>query len=152
MNAICALALCTGIITTEPMKESTRVVKETACVELVQKASEVGHDEFIIIAIAHTESRFNKNAVSKAGAVGIMQILPKYFCPKKGPCNYTEAGFRAWEAWSRNRTMKESLCRYNSGRPCSESARARHYSYVVIKKYKALRAMFSDSADCVPGC
>lgn len=153
MNSMCALYLCASILSTEPMKESTREVRVSACVDLVEKAIEHEQDELIIIAIAHTESRFNVNAVSKAGARGILQVLPKYFCPKKGKCDYTAAGFKAWAAWSKNRSLKEALCRYNSGQKCSNSKRARYYSRVVLRKYAKLLEAHSLEKDCSePGC
>lgn len=35
-------------------------------------------DPSVLAALSHTESRFNLNAVSSAGAVGIMQVMPRY--------------------------------------------------------------------------
>ena len=34
-------------------------------------------DKNLVISIAYTESKFNKNAVSKKGAIGVMQVMPK---------------------------------------------------------------------------
>ena len=39
-------------------------------------ASEFGVDETEIFAIIETESKFNKDAKSSAGAIGLMQIMP----------------------------------------------------------------------------
>lgn len=40
-------------------------------------AAESGHDWRLLSAIAYHESRFNPDAVSKVGAFGIMQIMPR---------------------------------------------------------------------------
>lgn len=43
-------------------------------VEAVAKA--FGHDANLLRAIVHVESRFNPNAVSPKGAIGLMQVMP----------------------------------------------------------------------------
>jgi TP901 family phage tail tape measure protein len=42
-----------------------------------QKAQEMGIDPNLAAALAHQESGFNPFAISKAGAMGIMQLMPK---------------------------------------------------------------------------
>ncbi|MCL1982949.1 MAG: lytic transglycosylase domain-containing protein [Clostridiales bacterium] len=44
---------------------------------LFKRAGEVyGVDPKLLMAIAHTESKFNPGAVSRAGAIGMMQVMP----------------------------------------------------------------------------
>ncbi len=146
--------LCASLISfsQERIPEKKQAMMLDNCVELGLEAAASGFDPMLMVSIAHTESRFNKRAVSKAGAVGIMQVLPKYFCPKKGKCDYTKAGLTAWERWSKGRTKKEALCRYNSGRKCSDSKRARYYSRVVLRKYWRLDAALINNSCPVCAC
>lgn len=46
--------------------------------EAVQKAA-LDHkiDKYLVLAIIREESRFQKNSVSKKGAIGLMQLMPK---------------------------------------------------------------------------
>ena len=148
----CTLALCLTLLGQGNMPEKVLEERASNCVELYELAEKEGVEPMLIISIAHTESRFSKKAVSKAGAMGIMQVLPRYFCPKKGKCDYTAAGIKAWKAWSKRRTIDEALCRYNSGRPCSESSRARYYSRTVMRKYANLIEVIRLSEECTPGC
>lgn len=140
---MCMAFLCASLIgfSSENVSEKKQTVMIENCVDLGLDAEAYGFDPMLIISLAHTESRFNKLAVSKAGARGIMQILPRYFCPKEGKCDYTKAGFQAWERWSKGRTTKEALCRYNSGKKCSDSSRASYYSRVILRKYWKLKWM-----------
>ncbi len=142
MTGACMAFLCASLIgfSQENIPEKKLSIMMDNCVELGMDAESYGFDPMLMISIAHTESRFNKEAVSKAGARGILQVLPKYFCPKRGKCDYTMAGFKAWSRWSKGRKTREALCRYSSGRKCSESSRARYYSRVVMRKYWKLDA------------
>lgn len=44
--------------------------------EVLQTASSHGIDPALVRAIMHAESAFNPNALSKAGALGLMQLMP----------------------------------------------------------------------------
>ena len=151
----CAYMLCLFLLGSETMSDELREDRSINCVELYTIAEEAELDPLLIISIAHTESRFNKKAVSRAGAIGMMQVLPRFFCPKKGKCDYTAAGIRAWKAWSKKkkkRTTKEALCRYNSGKSCKDSPRAKVYANIVLKKRRKLLLNEERLCDYEPGC
>ncbi len=60
-------------------------LKHTALIDKYAKEYDV--DSYIIASIINAESSFNKKAVSKAGAVGLMQVLPqtaKWICKQNG--------------------------------------------------------------------
>lgn len=63
--------------------------------EYVDKASEdYGVDKALIYAMIRTESHFNKDAVSSAGAIGLMQLTPEtyeWLC-KKRDVEYVDGG------------------------------------------------------------
>jgi hypothetical protein len=48
-------------------------------------ADVVGVSETLLLAIIHTESNFNKKAVSKSNAVGLMQVIPRWHKDKLVP-------------------------------------------------------------------
>ena len=148
MTTSCALLLCLTLLSAENMSVEKTERRARNCIELAQLSATQNFDPLMVISIAHTESRFSKRAVSSAGAVGMMQVLPKYFCPKRGKCNYTQAGLRAWRAWSKGRSREEALCRYNSGKPCKKSPLARHYSRVVMRKHRELKKEYADFEFC----
>ena len=43
-----------------------------------EKAEEYGIDPFLLLAVGYQESKLDQNARSRAGAVGVMQIIPRY--------------------------------------------------------------------------
>lgn len=141
------MLLCVSILSSEPMPERKLATLSGNCVELAAKAEDYGHDPLMVIAIGHTESRFKKRAKSGAGAVGMMQVLPKYYCPRSGRCDYTEAGLLAWKKWKAitwkgvPKTIRNALCGYNSGSHCAKNHRARVYANVVLRKYRRLKAI-----------
>ena len=101
------------------------------CVEVGQRAADAGKDWELMISLAFEESRFVPDARSSAGAVGPMQVLPRYFCPdgvERG-CDLIAAGLDAWQRWY-DRTpvgdnrVSQALCHYNSGTTCSRAGRS----------------------------
>lgn len=134
--------LCMSILSTEAMPVEKMYSRAINCTHLAELSVDYGHDPLMVIAIAHTESRFNKDAVSKAGARGMLQVIPKYFCPKSGLCDYTRAGLEAWGRWkSRYRNLRDSLCGYNSGRRCKKNHRSSGYANLVLRKYRHLKSI-----------
>jgi soluble lytic murein transglycosylase-like protein len=61
-------------------------VSRNATRELVQAAyregTRIGIDPLLILAVVGVESRFNPMAESEAGAVGLMQVIPRYHADK----------------------------------------------------------------------
>jgi len=50
------------------------------CQEIGELSESVGVDPYLSISLAYYESRFNVDAISDAGAIGSLQILPRYHC------------------------------------------------------------------------
>ena len=74
-----ALALCIVALLLLPQK-TLRIVYPRKYIETVEHYSSVyGVPSGVIYAVIKTESNFNPHAVSSAGAVGVMQIMPSTF-------------------------------------------------------------------------
>lgn len=62
--------------------------------EVKAASAEFGLDAYLVMAVVHTESGGSAAAVSRAGAVGLMQIMPatgEWIAQKLGLSDYTEA-------------------------------------------------------------
>ena len=86
----------------------------------------------ILISLIFVESSFKRKAVSKAGACGLTQVMPKYTggpalrkkltCKQlKNPRTSIKAGSKilAWWISYHNGNLKRALCGYNAGFRCS---------------------------------
>lgn len=76
--------LCNRFLTEEPAEEKDKFTILSPYTTLspydshFRKAGEIlGYDWTLVAAIAFTESRFDSTAVSGAGAIGVMQMMPK---------------------------------------------------------------------------
>ena len=109
------------------------------CLEVAQGAYLEGIPADLAVALSFTESRFNPEAKSAAGAVGPLQILPQFHCPSRRAkgCDLVAAGL---SALSRNRTKYGdwalALCHWNSGYECYR--RSRLFARIVLKRRRAL--------------
>ncbi len=112
-------------------------LQKTTCEDVTIHSINTGEDPTMMLSIAWNESRFLPNRKSKAGAIGPMQVMAKYWCPKgkaKG-CDLTAAGFKAWTTYFKMEKGNEeqALCRYNSGRKCKHSSKAKRYARKVLR-------------------
>ena len=91
------IALSTIVIVYFFRKSSSRngLYRKDECIvnysDIIKKNSiKYKVDENLIYAIIMTESSFNKDAVSKAGAIGLMQLMPDTYEDIKGKLGYDQ--------------------------------------------------------------
>lgn len=113
------------------------------CEKVAHASVASGHDWELMVSLSFEESRFFESDVSSAGAKGPMQVLPQFFCPKKGKCNYIQAGLRAWDRWLTRspkgpKQVSTALCHYNSGNVCTGGGR--RYARRVLRRLRRMRA------------
>jgi soluble lytic murein transglycosylase-like protein len=148
MNAanICLLAINLWVGNAQ-VGEGRLVTMQSACVEVADKAREQGMDRYLALAMAWEESRFTPTAVSSEGAIGTMQVIPRWACPNRTRqgCDLVAAGVRAYLSWlKRYKEPKLALCHYNSGNRCND--RSRGYATRVERKSVQLRRAAKDAA------
>lgn len=74
LGVICAISLAAPLMVMSAIKRFAYPVHHA---ELIQSAAQRYHvDPYLICAVIHTESGWDAGAHSKAGAVGLMQIMP----------------------------------------------------------------------------
>ena len=125
------------------------------CIRVVEVAEEWEIDPVLLISTAWHESRLNNKAVSRAGAVGALQILPRWWCGSQS-CDYIYVGGRAFTKWRARAARKHkkrldfwTLAHYNGGNvPGKRSFR---YAEKVLQTRKILMRRLSRICD-VPGC
>jgi hypothetical protein len=88
------------------MAESQRYVSHA-----IEVANEVNLDPVLLLAIMATESSFNPNAQSRAGAQGLMQVLTRVHTEKFEPYGGSCSGIRAGGKHSGRRIDTESMHR-----------------------------------------
>jgi len=143
MAPTCILALCTSAISEIPQRHTHhRAKKIRLCEKIGAKALAAGLDPSIIIAVAWRESAISYVTNKRSGATGPLQILPRYWCRRgrtKG-CDLIAAGLQAFKIFSKRRSLRETLCRYSSGRSCREVRGARRYAGAVFRTLRKIRA------------
>lgn len=148
MNAanICLLAINLWLGKLQ-VSEGRLETMQSACVEVADKAREQGMDRYLALAMAWEESGFTPSAVSPEGAVGTMQVIPRWACPNRTRqgCDLVAAGVRAYLSWlSRYKEPSLALCHYNSGNRCNDRSRA--YAVRVERRASRLRRAVGDAA------
>lgn len=84
------------------------------CLEVASLAEQKGAPVPLAVALAYRESTLNPSQRSRAGALGALQVIPRYWCPEG--CHLTEAGIEALLYWIRHsRDIEHAIARYNAG-------------------------------------
>ena len=139
---LCTAVIAVGMPRTEyACKHMDTVVKE---------AEKNNVSPVTLVALIHEESRWKPWVVSKAGACGLTQVMPKYTKGKwtcnslKNPTNSIRAGASALAFWVYKYGKGDyriGLCGYNGGYRCRGEKRNRRslaYAKRVIKMTKKL--------------
>ena len=144
---------------------------------IIQQAEKRDIDPLLVTAIIYRESAFRPRVVSRAGACGLMQVIPKYSrytCEElKQPRVAIREGTRAlvtWLSWAKGSLAREkksnkknpspieiALCGYNAGTRCitnknGKFARRVRRTYVrkVLETLDTLNGVPGDEVDCAP--
>ena len=143
----CALALSTLFHNVGSKSYRNKLAKNLpprmkTCVTLASKAEDYGLSIPEVVAIGYYESKFSMTAVSSAGAIGPLQILPRYFCPKRRArgCDVIAAGLKAVKKF-KNAYGDSYQCHYNAGRVCNK--RSKGYARRV-RSMKRLLEMYDN--------
>ena len=139
---------------------------------VVNAAEKYNVDPSIMVSLIHIESRWTPTAVSRDGACGLTQILPKYtarsykgkvtckqlFDTKLSIYKGTNIMGKYLKRYRRN--YKRSLCSYNAGpRRCKPGAtknKGHRYAKRVVRLAQRLRwkmkVIEREEMEDVPGC
>jgi hypothetical protein len=109
------------------------------CQEVALAAKTVGGPIRITTTLAWSESRFFPERVSSVGAVGPLQVLPRYWCPGGGVdrCDLTLAGALAVKTLVNRYGAERGLCHFAAGNVCN--ARALRYAQYILRRTKHRR-------------
>lgn len=124
------------------------------CYRVVEVAEEWELDPLLMVSIAWHESRMNNAAVSRAGALGALQVMPKIWCGSQ-KCDYIYVGGRAYKKWRARSARKHkrdvdyhALAMYNGGN--SPGSRSYGYAKKVLKTFRLLSRRLDNCS--IPGC
>ncbi|EJU0765722.1 transglycosylase SLT domain-containing protein, partial [Salmonella enterica] len=107
-----------------------------------EAAKKYGLDPMLLKAVAGAESSWDQNAVSKAGALGLMQVMPDNFQPGENPFDPRDnimAGARVM-SWAKSKAgddVEEMLRWYNGGKNRG-SKENREYAGRVNEQYRKI--------------
>lgn len=102
----------------------------------------------LVLSLMWSESRFESDKISKVGACGLLQIIPRW-ASNNQTCselqvpliNITE-GTKQLNFWINQfgkGSTEKGLCGYAAGYKCDESSKAKRYAKHVLNKSKRLK-------------
>jgi len=116
---------------------------------IVEQSKKAKLDPTLILSMMYVESRFKKNAVSRSGACGLMQLIPKWnkekingklvrhSCKKiMEPKRNIRLGVIALKKWLKaTGSLDRALCGYNAGNICRKKVKyPSRFGYVKAVK------------------
>lgn len=129
----CLAVFCTAVVgskTTKLVEHRVSVCEDVAVEAIMQNV-----DPVLAVSVAWRESSLLRNAKSSKGAVGPMQVLPRFWCKEKR-CNLVKAGIDALKYYTTRYGTRPGLCAYFSGKTCSRSSKSSdRYQRSVMQTY-----------------
>ena len=130
VSALCAWILAAWNVA--PVQD----VAQAVCEDVGAAALVDGVPGELALALADTESRLNPNAESSAGALGPLQVIPKWHCPRRRArgCDLVGVGVRTLKRYRAKYgpAWADALCHWNSGNQCVR--RARIFARAVLRR------------------
>lgn len=114
---------------------------------LLKYAKAYEADPVLLHAIIAKESGWEESAVSRGGACGLMQVIPRfvpYSCAQlQDPIIGMRAGLDVWTYWKgvARGDKKTALACYNVGNGCNSVPRAAGYSHHVMSMYDRMKRL-----------
>lgn len=123
------------------------VPRVQACLELADTAKKEGADVHLVLALAARESGFVTGLTSRAGAVSVMGIIPKYCRTASGKkCRTAEDnrqhGIRYITQLTQQYDTCTALAKYNAGNAGACEGVGGAYAEDVIETYEKLCYVF----------
>tara|TARA_Y100000034_G_scaffold122819_1_gene168753 strand:- start:1837 stop:2358 length:522 start_codon:yes stop_codon:yes gene_type:complete len=141
---------------------------------VVEAAEQSDIDPVVLVALIYIESRWNPKAVSRSGACGLTQIIPRWSTNKKrsfgerltcqqlfDPELSIRRGAKILAYWYHKygkKRYKIALCGYNAGFSCKgpdPSSRGRAYAKNVLRRTKKIKKeikILRKYEEEMPGC
>jgi len=132
---------------------------------LIAVAEKYGFEPSVLAGLIYVESRWEPTAVSRSGACGLTQVIPRYVpetCAElKVPLTSIRVGGNSLNKWSTRRVrrngqlvripraggMREALACYNAGYACLGSTRGTSYANAVLRYARRLDAKVQEVHD-----
>lgn len=95
------------------------------CVSVAGAARAEGVPVNLAVALAWSESRFDADAANPSGAVGPMQVKPRFWCPggRVDGCDLARAGVVALRSLTGRHGAAGGICRYAAGNVYTRAGR-----------------------------
>lgn len=121
-------------IAIEPTCPTDRPRDWLVCQDVAVAARVAGVPVRLAVTLAWSESRFQADAVSRVGAVGPLQVLPRYWCPggTVEGCDLALAGTMALRQLFDEHGIERGLCHYAAGNVCND--RALRYARFIMSR------------------
>lgn len=126
---------------------------EFACDQMehiVNAAEDLNFEPEILVAMIHYESRWNPRAISRSGACGLTQVVPRWTEPRKTcqqllfpPTGIYEGAkmLRRWMNRFGRGSLSRALCGYNAGYSCrSQESRGWRYARKIQRLARRIKA------------
>ena len=107
-----AVILCTLLLNLPTSPEHSEAM--ATCLVIAHTAEAHGESMPVLLSLAWHESRLRWSAKSRVGAVGPLQVIPRFWMVSE-PCEVA-AGVQAFRFWrSKSMGMVEAVAKYNAG-------------------------------------
>jgi len=127
---------------------------------VVNAAEDLNFEPEMLVAMIHYESRWTPRAISRGGACGLTQVIPRWTRPRKScqqllfpPISIYEGAkmLRRWMDKFGRGSLSRSLCGYNAGYGC-RSRRSRGWQYARKIQRMARRIRMEARQAAEEGC